>query len=314
MTLLSLAALLPPLILLILIYRMDKVEKEPKGLIIKLVILGAASTILGIILEVLSGHLIGAALTSGTVLYDAVQYFLGVALMEEFSKYVFLKKSTWKHPAFDYTFDGVVYAVSVSLGFAALENFFYVKELGLKVAGFRVVTSIPGHCIFAIFMGISYGLAKKAEAQGKMAEKHAHLVAAILVPTLIHGFYDFVASQGTMFFVVVFFAFLAILYVVAFLRLRKSERKDVRIFDDPEVVPEAMSVTDLESPVASVAGMEPKSADVTTLESENLNTTASEIQVIGESEPTTENVDAPEAISVMEEETTPESVADKTEN
>ena len=52
-------------------------------------------------------------------------------------------------------------------------------------------------------------------------------------------------------------------------------------FDDPEVVPEAMRVTDLESPVASVAGMEPKSADVTTLESENLNTTASEIQVIG---------------------------------
>lgn len=45
MTILLLAALLPPLFLMIKIYKLDKVEKEPGGLIVKLLIFGVLTTI-----------------------------------------------------------------------------------------------------------------------------------------------------------------------------------------------------------------------------------------------------------------------------
>ena len=233
MSLMLLASLLPPLFLTCLIYRMDKVEKEPKGLIVKLVLFGALSGILAVVLEALLGKCIIMVIPKESATYSLVYYFVGIALMEEVAKFVVLKKLTWKHPAFDYTFDGVVYAVAVSLGFAALENVMYVAGIGIWVAAVRAVTSIPGHCIFAIYMGISYGMAKKAEARGRNGAKRGNLFKALLVPTLIHGFYDYAASGGNEIWVIIFLVFVTLLYVLAIRQVRRSEREDSRIYDTP---------------------------------------------------------------------------------
>ena len=56
---------------------------------------------------------------------------LFVGLIEEGCKFFFLYKKTWKNVNFNYTFDGIVYAVTVSLGFAAIENIIYVFNYGL---------------------------------------------------------------------------------------------------------------------------------------------------------------------------------------
>lgn len=147
MTILLLAALLPPLFLMIKIYKLDKVEKEPGGLIVKLLIFGVLTTIPAAFLEGFLISLVGGVISPKTTLFILVENFFCVGLVEEGVKYFALKKGSWNHPAFNYTFDGIVYAVAVSIGFAAAENVLYVMEYGMATAGVRAVTSIPGHCI-----------------------------------------------------------------------------------------------------------------------------------------------------------------------
>lgn len=238
-----LASLLPPLLLTCLIYRMDKVEKEPPKLIIKLILFGALSTFLAIALEVLVGKCLIHLVPTSSWAFTLINYFVGVALIEELTKFIFLKKLTWKHPAFDYTFDGVVYAVAVSLGFAAFENLMYVSGVGIWVAVVRAVTAIPGHFIYAIYMGISYGMAKKAEVQGRNAAKNGNLFKALLVPTLLHGFYDYSASVGEKEWIIIFLVFVTLLYVVSIRRVRKVEREDSRIYDETAAREESSALT-----------------------------------------------------------------------
>lgn len=168
MTILLLAALLPPLFLMIKIYKLDKVEKEPGGLIVKLLIFGVLTTVPAAFLEGFLISLVGGVISPKTTLFILVENFFCVGLVEEGVKYFALKKGSWNHPAFNYTFDGIVYAVAVSIGFAAAENVLYVMEYGMATAGVRAVTSIPGHCIFAIYMGISFSLAKYCEVHGNL--------------------------------------------------------------------------------------------------------------------------------------------------
>ena len=118
---LLLAALVPAVFLMVRVYRLDRIEKEP------------ASVLWALVLE----------------------NFLAVALVEEACKRWVVLKFAWRSPAFDYRFDAVVYCVFAALGFAALENILYVAEYGFAVAVSRALLSVPGHCFFAVYMGLS---------------------------------------------------------------------------------------------------------------------------------------------------------------
>ncbi len=231
MDLLLIAAIVPPLILLVYIYKQDKIEKEPVGLIVKLFFFGILSVVPTAIVESVGDSIVVQGLFGGStaVFVRFIEYFFLVALVEEGFKYLFLKIGSWKHPAFDYCFDAVVYAVTVSLGFALFENIGYVSQFGIQVAGLRAVTAIPGHCIFGIFMGHYYGMAKMAEADGDERTKKAMLKRALWVPVLLHGFYDFAASSQTYIMTLVFFAFIIVLDIVAIKRVREFSSGDTRI-------------------------------------------------------------------------------------
>ena len=96
-------------------------------------------------------------------------YFGVVAFSEEGAKYFLLKRRTWNSAAFNCQFDGVVYAVFVSLGFALWENISYVLMYGLSTALVRAVTAVPGHACFGVFMGVWYGLAKRLHGRERTA-------------------------------------------------------------------------------------------------------------------------------------------------
>ena len=116
------AAVIPALYLLRFIYKHDSLEREPVGLLLSLVLLGVISTEIAIVLERL-GYMVADALWyEDSLIYMLVTNFLIVGLAEELAKYVLLKKRTWNNPAFNCSFDGVVYATFVSLGFALWEN------------------------------------------------------------------------------------------------------------------------------------------------------------------------------------------------
>lgn len=228
---LLLAALLPPVILLFYVWRLDSIEKEPVGLLVKLFIFGCLTTFAAMVLELIGEMILQAVFGSAvnTVIAQVIMYFIVVAWSEEGVKRFVLRRVTWKNPAFDFRFDAIVYAVFVSLGFAALENIEYVFGYGgLAVAGVRAITAIPLHCITGIFMGHYYGEAKMAEVNGRKAESRRFMFLSLLIPILIHGFYDFAATSQSGLMTLVFWVFLIILEIIAFISVRKYAGADAR--------------------------------------------------------------------------------------
>ena len=233
LNILLLAALIPPIVLMVMVYRQDKIEKEPLNLIIRLILFGFLSTVPAVILEVAADAVLSAIFWNPySLVYLAVSNFIGVALIEEGCKYFFLKRQTWNHPEFNYRFDGIVYAVSVSLGFAALENVEYVFLYGLGTAVTRALLAIPLHCICGIFMGHYYGEAKLAEVKGWNHLCSQNLTMAILVPTLLHGFYDFAISADGAIFTLIFLAYVVILDVTAIRSIRRFSDEDISFYQD----------------------------------------------------------------------------------
>ena len=139
------AAVLPAAFLLYQVYKMDTIEKEPWSILRKLLLWGALSGIPAALVESLLTGLVGNLLEEGTLLYNFIFGFIVAALVEESFKFFFLYKFTFKSPHFNYRFDGVVYAVFVSMGFAILENVLYVFQGGLGVAVSRALLALPLH-------------------------------------------------------------------------------------------------------------------------------------------------------------------------
>lgn len=226
-------AVIPSMILFMVVWLGDRVEKEPPKLLLKLFLFGALSTVSALILGLLGGVVTRLFLGGEDLLYLLVDNFIVVALVEEGGKYFFLKLITWKNPEFNYTFDAVVYAVAVSLGFATIENILYVVSQGIIggiiVAFMRALLAVPGHVIFAVFMGCYYGLAKHASAVGDVRKCRVNLVKALVIPVLLHGFYDFCLNTGSGVFVLIFFLFDIAMVIVTIWRFVKLSSRDTAI-------------------------------------------------------------------------------------
>ncbi len=229
-TILIAAAVLPALWLLIRVYRADRLEPEPPRLLLMLVLTGVLATALASLAERFGSWLLDTVWPGGPVSYTFVFCFLVVGLAEEGFKYLLLRWRTWRSPTFNCQFDGVVYAVFVSLGFALWENVGYVLRYGFGTALLRAVTAVPGHACFGVFMGVFYGLAKRYELAGDAARSRAARRAALLLPVLLHGCYDFIASLSRTVFSLVFIVFIAVLFIVALRLVRNASRND-RYFD-----------------------------------------------------------------------------------
>ncbi len=220
------AALLPALLLMRWIYRRDTVEREPLGLLIRLAGLGALSCVPAAFIESLLMPLVDSAAAPPSLRTVFLQTFLVIAMAEEGCKYFMLRKATWNDPNFNYRFDGIVYAVFVSLGFAALENVIYVFQYGLSVAVSRALLSIPGHCTFGIFMGLYYANSKQADIYNSGVGHRRNQWLAFWVPVLLHGSYDFCLMSGEDLFMGLFWLLVLAMDVMAVVLVRRQSRYD----------------------------------------------------------------------------------------
>ena len=222
-------AVFPAAALLFYIYRRDPVEKEPGNLLARLLIFGVLSTIPAMVLESLGTATVLEGFIPNSTIYLLVENFLIVALVEEACKFFFCRWCTWKNPSFNYVFDGIVYAVFVSLGFAIAENILYVLQYGLGTALVRAFTAIPGHCVFAVFMGYFYGQAKLAQSTGNKGLELTSIACALVIPIFCHGVYDFLASIDGEFTLLMFFAFLIVMVAIGFKLVKRESTLARRI-------------------------------------------------------------------------------------
>ena len=187
---------LPGIVLIFLIYKMDRIEPEPVGLMLKLFFAGACiATLVSGLIESFIGMIIDFLFFWDPVVYCFMEAFILAAATEELVKYFLLKKYTWKHPAFNYRFDGVVYSTMLALGFEIAENLLYIADSTLSTAFMRA--AFPGHCVFGIYMGYYYGMAKSHELHGDLEGSKKLRKKGLIITILIHGGYDFLCMLGS---------------------------------------------------------------------------------------------------------------------
>lgn len=182
---LLLLAIAPTLVIIVYIYLKDKFEKEPLRLLIKNFLLGA---IISILITIVLGYLMNLILPlpdERSIFQMFLKAFVVVGFVEEFSKYVIVRYVSQRNSAFNEPFDGIVYAVMVSMGFATLENILYVFQYGVSTGIIRAFTAVPAHATFAILMG--YFMGKAHFSSNRIALN----LTGLLVATIFHGAYDF---------------------------------------------------------------------------------------------------------------------------
>ena len=186
---LLLSAILPVAIILYFIYRND-IKKEPWQLLLKCFGFGMFSIIPTIIIEMI--------LNLGNVFHSSFVHsfytaFIVAGFTEELLKFLILYWIIFKSKRFDQYYDGIVYAVFVSLGFAFVENIIYVLQGGIGTAVGRAILSVPAHGLFGVIMGYFLSLAKFSDVE-KIKHK---LFPAFLLPMLFHGVFDFILMYGS---------------------------------------------------------------------------------------------------------------------
>jgi protease PrsW len=184
-------AIAPGLAIMLYVYNRDKYEKEPFGLMLISFLLGALSIFPAIGLEMLFMRDSGAYLE-----LNAYNAFFAVGFSEELVKFLALMLFAYPKKAFNEPYDGIVYAVMVSMGFATFENILYVMEGGRSVGLMRMFTAVPAHAAFGVMMGYFVGMAKFGN------NKFILILTGLLLATLFHGAYDFflfVSQYGALF-------------------------------------------------------------------------------------------------------------------
>ena len=186
-------ALAPAFAIALYIYWKDTHEKEPVGVLVMCFIFGALICFPAGFWNSGVFEIFGFDLDQedNGMLISFFMAFFVVGLGEEMLKYLVVVLYAFRKPCFNEPFDGIVYAVMVSLGFAAFENIFYVMEGGLSVAVLRMFTAVPMHAAFAVIMGYYIGLSKYYRGAARTEKSLKGLVYAVL----LHGLYDFVLFQ-----------------------------------------------------------------------------------------------------------------------
>lgn len=224
-----LAAVVPAVVLMRYVYRQDRVDREPPRLLGGLALRGVYAALAAIVLETLGQSVLNALVSRDNPRHVVLTAFLVVAVVEEGTKFFFLYRRTWRDPNFNYRFDAIVYAVFVSLGFAAFENVKYVFSYGLSVALPRAILAIPGHMGFAVFMGWFYGRAKLRSDLGDGLGARVNLALGYLAAVFLHGMYDTCCMTGTARSTLVFAAVVAVLYLAVFRLIRREARNDTPV-------------------------------------------------------------------------------------
>lgn len=231
---LILLAILPVVVILFFIYKKDK-NKEPLGLLLSLFLSGFMSCGLVLLLSDLLGYIfpfMDPEVYKNSFLAVLLYSFIGVALVEELCKWVMVYLFGYAHNReFDELFDGIVYAIFVSLGFAFVENILYVINTAkLSTALIRAVSAVPSHACDAIFMGYYLGIAKHFHVKGNKKAEKKYLMYSIFIPALLHGIYDFCLMSQYEVLIISFIGFVVFLYTISIkkmLLLSKNNKKIV---------------------------------------------------------------------------------------
>ena len=208
-----------PSLLIVTFFVMSDRFREPNKEIIKVFTYG----IILIFPAFYLNTFLGGIFASRSISENLISSFLTAAPVEETLKFCVLYFLVYKMKDFNEPIDGIVYGVVVSLGFATLENIYYVYFLSdyydtseRALAIWRSFSAVPAHGVFGATMGYFF-------MNYCFSKKQSNLFLCILAPFLLHGFYNFFAAD----YFLISFLLIVISWIVVlrmFLILKKSQK------------------------------------------------------------------------------------------
>jgi len=182
---LLIAAIAPAIFIMFIVYKYDTI-KEPLSMLVKAFFGGVLSILIALAIAIPLDQLTGF-IPSG-FLQSFYKAFLCAAIPEEFAKWIIFYWLISKAKDFDQYYDGILYAIFISMGFALFENIGYVFENGMGTAIVRSIISVPGHMLIAIPMGYYLSLSRFESG----ASARYHIFLSLAIPILLHGTFDFI--------------------------------------------------------------------------------------------------------------------------
>jgi len=187
--------ILPSLIWLFYYLRED-VHPEPKRMILEIFLWGALITLPVLLIQIGLTNLLNET-NINSLFKNLLYWFLIIAFSEEFFKYLVIRLKVIDSPDLDEPLDAMLYMVIAALGFAAVENIFYLfmpigqmsfdqligKILVIDVVRFVGATFLHTLCSAAIGYSLAISFCE-------VKTKNISLVAGIIMATALHGFYD----------------------------------------------------------------------------------------------------------------------------
>ncbi len=210
-----LAAIAPVIIILAYIYFRDKYEKEPIKLLVIALISGMLTVIPVLFVE---GFIvdIGEHFDFSQRVWAFYTAFGVAAFSEEAFKFIAFLLIIWRSKEYNERFDGIVYAVFISLGFAFVENVKYLMSYGTEIAFMRGILAVPAHALFGVTMGYYFSLSKFSVLK---KDKNKFFAFAIIFPIILHGSYDFILMADEPMGMLAFIPFIIYLWKTGFKRM-----------------------------------------------------------------------------------------------
>ena len=192
----TLAGIVPMLVYALLLYWMDRYEKEPLSLVGGVFLWGVMpAAIFSLITQLIFGFPLTLLDQSG-LLAEVVGAIFIAPVTEEFFKglavlAVFL---LWRNE-FDSIFDGIIYGGMVGFGFAAIENVLYFLDADFSLIFARTVLFGLNHAFFTSLTGIGFGIARHArKALVRWLAPLGGLIAAMTAHGLHNAIVTFAAE------------------------------------------------------------------------------------------------------------------------
>lgn len=208
----------PALFWLWYFYLKDRYAPEPRAWILRIFLLGMLSTIPIALVE----GLIGIVFPSDVFLVVVV-----APVVEEIGKFLVVYWFVFRRPVFDEPVDGIVYAVTAALGFAALENFVYLfaaysetLSLPLELSLLRAVLSVPGHALMSSMWG--YALGQSLVTPHPLATRLIY--HGLLLAILLHAAFNLLVGAGLVGAVVLILVLVPAMWLLATRRITASLR------------------------------------------------------------------------------------------
>lgn len=182
---------LTPIALLAGIYVYNWQNRLPVKLLLASFCMGLLSVILYFYILMSAKQSAGSLHEHNILIQSASSAMLHAAIPEELIKWIVLSTLLIigrGQKSYDSHYNIIMCAVSISMGFAALENMIYLlgSDHMVRTVLARALGAVPGHCCNAIWMGYFCAIAKFEPTKRWYA-----IPLCLIVPILLHFSYDF---------------------------------------------------------------------------------------------------------------------------